>query len=78
MSIEELTVHGYRSLKELTWRPSALKVVVGANASGKSNLLRALTYLRAAATGEMPNNMLREGGMGSILWDSRVQQLHLA
>ena len=56
MKIIKLEVEGYRSLKSQTWCPGDLNVVIGPNASGKSNLLRVLEMLNAAA----------QGGLGPI------------
>ena len=51
MKIIKLEVEGFRSLKSQTWCPGDLNVVIGPNASGKSNLLRVLEMLNAAAKG---------------------------
>jgi len=40
MKIIKLEVEGFRSLEAQTWCPGDLNVVIGPNASGKSNLLR--------------------------------------
>lgn len=45
MKITELHIEGFRSLKNVTWRPGNLNVVIGPNGSGKSNLLRALDLI---------------------------------
>ena len=37
MKITELEIQGYRSLKDVTWHLGDLNVVIGPNASGKSN-----------------------------------------
>jgi predicted ATP-dependent endonuclease of OLD family len=42
MRLDKVRIEGYRSLKSLAWQPHALNVFIGANASGKSNLLHAL------------------------------------
>jgi len=73
--IQRIRIEGYRSLKDVTWTPGKLNVVIGPNASGKSNLLRALALLHRSALGKLPEDILREGGMGSILWDGQVGSL---
>ena len=73
--IQRIRIEGYRSLKDVTWTPGRLNVVIGPNASGKSNLLRALALLHRSALGKLPEDILREGGMGSILWDGQVGSL---
>ncbi|EAQ80920.1 AAA family ATPase [Blastopirellula marina] len=69
MKIVQLDIEGFRSLKSQSWRPGDLNVVIGPNASGKSNLLRALEMLSAAAGERLEKFVLREGGMDSIVFD---------
>jgi predicted ATPase len=69
MGIEELTIKGFRSLRDVTWKPGKLNVVIGPNGSGKSNLLRGLDLLHAVATGNLGNEILRDGGIAPLLWD---------
>ena len=46
MKILSLDIEGFRSLKRVDeWRPGDLNILIGPNASGKSNLLRALDLL---------------------------------
>jgi predicted ATPase len=73
--IQSIQIQGYRSLRDITWHPGKLNVVIGPNASGKSNLLRALALLQDAAQGELSTEIQRDGGMGSLLWDGRTDQL---
>jgi predicted ATPase len=62
MKITELHVEGFRSLRDALWRPGDLNVVIGPNASGKSNLLKALEMLSASAWEEMGDFVRREAG----------------
>lgn len=49
--LERLTVRGFKSLREVTFRPAArLSVLFGPNAAGKSNLLEATQALSAMAS----------------------------
>src|SRR5947208_4702621 len=77
MKITEMHVEGFRSLRDVLWRPGALNVVIGPNASGKSNLLKALEMLSASARGEMGEFVRREGGMESLAWNSTAERIHL-
>ena len=49
--ITRVVIKGYKSLKDVDLQLSALTVVIGPNASGKSNLLDALGLLSRMATG---------------------------
>lgn len=42
MKILNLKIQGYRSLKDVSWVPGNLNVLIGPNGSGKSNILRVL------------------------------------
>ena len=76
MRVTELHIQGYRTLKDVHWQPGALNIVIGPNASGKSNLLKFLRLVSASARADLNNHVLHEGGMGAILWDGRGEQLY--
>ena len=68
MTIRELWVSGYRSIRRIRLPLGQVNVVVGPNACGKSNLYRGMVLLAAAARGELARTLVAEGGMPSILW----------
>ena len=72
MKIVQLDIQGFRSLKNVSWRPGNLNVIIGPNGSGKSNLLRMLEMISAAAQGRLSRHVQDEGGMGAIVWDGQV------
>ncbi len=49
-----------------------MNVLIGPNASGKSNLLRAMELLRTAGTGDLDGAVVQQGGIGQILWANEV------
>jgi predicted ATPase len=57
----EVSVSGYRSLRQIAYPMSRLDVFVGANGVGKSNLYRALELLRGAAANTLGHDLAREG-----------------
>lgn len=69
MKIKQLDVKGFRSLKEVSWRPGDLNVVIGQNGTGKSNLLRVFELIAASAQGRLSKYIQAAGGMGAIVWD---------
>lgn len=77
MKITNLTVEGFRSFKSQVWDPGDLNVVIGQNASGKSNLLRVLETLTAAAQGGLSKHVQKAGGMDSLVWDGLVDQIRI-
>jgi predicted ATPase len=66
--IRTLAIAGYRSLRQLVVPLGQLNLIRGANASGKSNLYRALRLLSETAQGGVVASLAREGGLGSTLW----------
>jgi len=74
MKILSLQVRNFRSLKNVTWQPGDLNLVIGSNASGKSNLLQALELLSACADrGALPQYVRRAGGMEPLVWDGTAE-----
>lgn len=70
MKLLNLTVQGYRSLKNITWNPGNLNVLIGPNGSGKSNLLRVLELIAISSKGRLGKYIQRSGGMEPLVWDS--------
>ena len=68
MSVNEVWIEGYRSIRSLRMSLAPITVVVGANGSGKTNLYRALRLLSSAAEGTLSRMLADEGGMPSVLW----------
>ncbi len=66
--INTLAVGNYRSLLNLVIPLGNLNVITGANASGKSNLYRALRLLSETAQGGVINSLAKEGGLDSTFW----------
>jgi predicted ATPase len=77
MKIRQLEIEGFRSLKNVTWSPGDLNVVIGPNGTGKSNLLRVLELLSAAAQGRLGKYIQSSGGMEPLVWDGRASGITL-
>ncbi len=69
MRIIRLDVKGFRSLRNITWEPGNLNVLIGPNASGKSNLLRLLELMAVSAQGRLDKHIQSSGGMEPLVWD---------
>lgn len=72
MNIQRLEISGFRSLEHVIWEPGPLNVLIGMNASGKSNLLRALLLLKHAADGKLSETVRSWGGMAPLVWDGQA------
>jgi len=66
--IKTLAIGNYRSLLDLVIPLGSLNVIRGSNASGKSNLYRALRLLAETAQGGVVNALAKEGGLDSTFW----------
>jgi predicted ATPase len=75
MKILSLDIEGFRSLKGVSWRPGDLNVLIGPNASGKSNLLRALDLLAISARGGLGKLVQTLGGMEPLAWDGFAEAI---
>lgn len=78
MKILRLDIEGFRSLKDISWDPDDLNVVIGPNASGKSNLLRALELISTSARGGLARHVQRSGGMEPLVWDGSAEEISFA
>ncbi len=75
MNVQRIQVKGFRSLRDVSWMPGKLNILIGPNGSGKSNVLRALALLQQAANGELPQAVVKQGGIATLLWDRRATEL---
>ncbi len=78
MKILRLDVEGFRSLKDVSWEPDDLNVVIGPNATGKSNLLRVLELISISARGGLARYVQRSGGMEPLVWDGAAEKIAFA
>lgn len=49
-----------------------MNVLIGPNASGKSNLLRGIALLQQGGSGDLESTIVRQGGINSIVWDNQI------
>ncbi len=75
MKILELHVTGFRSLRDVTWKPGDLNVIIGPNGTGKSNLLRLLECISISAKGQLGKHIKSMGGIDPLLWDGKVDEI---
>ena len=75
MLIKQLKIEGFRSLKNVTWEPGELNVLIGPNGIGKSNLIRFLELITVAAKGGLGKYVQSLGGMDAIRWDGQAPKV---
>lgn len=78
MRIKQLKIEGFRSLKNVTWEPGDLNILIGPNGTGKSNLLRFLELMAVAAKGNLNKYIQSLGGIEEILWDGQAPGISFA
>ncbi|WNV06727.1 AAA family ATPase [Candidatus Methylospira mobilis] len=69
MKITKLDIEGFRSLRNISWSPGNLNLIIGPNGTGKSNLLRFLELISVSSQGRLGKYIQSLGGMDPIVWD---------
>jgi predicted ATPase len=64
--IRRVVVLGYKSLRNITFEMQPLRILIGPNAAGKSNLVDALRLLSEAVKSDMETAVSRRGGMATV------------
>ncbi|HMV66478.1 MAG TPA: AAA family ATPase [Myxococcota bacterium] len=67
MGLDRVRIAGFGSLADVELRPGPLTVLIGANGSGKSNVLRALRVVPLMRTGSLQRFVGESGGAASLL-----------
>ncbi|MDC9825536.1 AAA family ATPase [Devosia sp. ZB163] len=68
MTLTDIEIKGFRSVRRLRMPLRQLTVLIGGNGVGKTNLYRSIELLHAAALGRLADEIAREGGLASIFW----------
>jgi len=63
MPIREIAVSNFKSFRELTFAPDSFTIIIGSNASGKSNLIQVFKFLRDIAKYGLNNAISLQGGV---------------
>ncbi len=65
--LNKILIHGFKSIERQIIELGSLNVLIGANGSGKSNLLDALSFFKASAQGNTDALVQRLGGANRLL-----------
>ncbi len=68
MSIQKITLRGFRSVRNIQLNAGQLNVICGPNGCGKSNLYKAVRLLHEAACGRLSLALADEGGIQKAMW----------
>ncbi|MDD1706689.1 MAG: AAA family ATPase, partial [Methanoregulaceae archaeon] len=63
MPIREISVSNFRSFRELQLEPDNFNIIIGSNASGKSNLIQIFKFIRDIAKYGLNNAISLQGGV---------------
>src|SRR3954470_15863517 len=66
--IRQLHVRGYKSLQDATLTMRPLRILIGANAAGKSNVVDALRFLSEAVQSDVATALARRGGLPTVVF----------
>jgi predicted ATPase len=75
--LESISVKGFRRLQEVDIEMRDLVVMIGANGSGKTSFLDALSLLSASAKGNLTETLQIKGGLNQILTRGKASQLEM-
>jgi predicted ATPase len=71
-TLNHLTIKGFKSIKDLSnFEFKALNIMIGANGSGKSNLISFFKMLRALIDGNLNRYVRDQGGASDLLFHGR-------
>src|SRR5229473_21528 len=66
--ITRIRIQNFKSLRDITYEPSRINVLVGRNCAGKSNLLDAFKFLTHVAVNGLSRAFADRGGFAEVCW----------
>lgn len=69
--MKQLEIHGYKSIKDLVLPLREINILIGANGSGKSNLLSFFVFLKTFYNRNLQESVALSGGMDKFLYMGR-------
>jgi len=69
--VEKIYIKKFKSIKEAALKLSSLNVLIGANGSGKSNLISLFELVNAIQAGNLDNYVMAGGGCDRFLYNGR-------
>ncbi len=67
-ALDQITIKGYKSIKDATVELRSLNVLIGANGAGKSNFISFFRFLSVLMRGKLQDAVARQGGSGNMLF----------
>ena len=69
--VNEVTIKGYKSFKDLQLKLEGLNLLIGSNGSGKSNFLSLFELFNKAFEQQLAEHVARTGGVDKLLYQGR-------
>ena len=76
--IKKLKIKNYKSLKDVELELDKFNVLIGPNASGKSNLLDCLTFISEIAKGDIDGSLRGRGGYERVVFSGKKENIELS
>ena len=73
----ELTVQGFRRLRDVRLALKPLSVMIGANSTGKTSVLDVLSLLASSAQGKLSSSISELSGLANVLTYDRADEVRL-
>lgn len=68
MRIDSIRIQGFRSLRDIEFRPGPLTCLIGANGAGKSNLAAGVSFLQMVYDLSLDDAVEDQGGFDALPW----------
>ncbi|WP_224090968.1 AAA family ATPase [Nostoc sp. MS1] len=75
---ENISISGFRRLRQVEMEMRNLTVMIGANGAGKTSFLDVLSTLAASANGKLQQTLQDKGGLNEILTRGKAQLLKIS
>lgn len=75
MLLKKLSIHNFKSLRKVCFEPSPLSVIVGTNASGKTNFASAIHFLSEAYSLGLEKAVVNAGGYENIAYKKQKSSI---
>jgi predicted ATPase len=73
----DLSIHGFRRLREVRLQLRPLSVMIGANGTGKTSVLDVLSLLASSAQGKLGSSISELSGLANVLTYDKAEELGL-
>jgi predicted ATPase len=77
-TLDKLTIKNFKSIREQTLELGPLNVFIGANGSGKSNLIEVFRFIHEIVSQNLSGYTIKKGGANALLHYGRKKSQHIS